>query len=355
MVSTDNSPLRSTPVAAGLNRLQNLQKDVPLKVVGEYNEFYKVELARDDFAWIAKSRVKKAMYNDFSPARIINVTNQKLPNKDVYEIKLTKKVPFTFNPTTIYETNNKLSFFHERIKDYHLNVYNVSDFSENIYELLITRTTPAFGYKTYYKDNNLIIEIKKAPEIDNNSPLKGIKIMIDPGHGGHENGAIGCNGNKEKDINFSIALELRKQLQKAGAIVIMSRIKDIQLGLSERVSSAQQNDVDMFISIHNNALKDSEAFSDRIGSSTYYYNLQSHELAEYIQEQLVNELKMKNDKVRRESFAVLRNPQTIAVLVEIGYVIKPEDNSKLVKKRFQKKAAKAIKHGLENYLDDLYE
>ena len=70
---------------------------------------------------------------------------------------------------------------------------------------------------------------------------------------------------------------------------------------------------------------------------------------------LVNELGMNNDKVRRESFAVIRNPQTIAVLVEVGYLIKPEDNAKLVNSKFQDKAAIAIMHGLENYLNDLYE
>ena len=355
LISTDNTPLRSTPVAAGLNRLQNLQKDVPLKVIGEYNEFYKVELARDDFAWVAKSRVKKARYNDFSPAKIISITTQEFPRELIYTIKLSKKVPFTFNPTTVYETNKNLLYFHEQIKDYHLNIYNVSGYNENTYEFLVDRTTPAFGYKAYYDNNDLIIKIKKPPEIDKTSPLKGIKVMIDAGHGGYESGAIGCTGYKEKDINFNIALKLKKHLQKSGAVVIMSRIKDIPLGLPERVLSAQQNNVDIFISIHNNALKDSEAFSTRIGSSTYYYNFHSHELAERIQKRLVNKLNMNNDKVRRESFAVIRNPQSIAVLVEVGYMIKPEDNYKLTNKHFQEKAAKAIKQGLEDYLSDIYE
>ena len=161
-----------------------------------------------------------------------------------------------------------------------------------------------------------------------------------------------CTG-KEKDTNLEIAYKLKHHLQKAGAIVIMSRIGDTPLGLTERVLASQENNVDIFLSIHNNALPDSAAWSNRSGAGTYYYNLHSHELAESIQERLVNELGMNNDKVRRESFAVIRNPQTIAVLIEVGYVIKPEDNAKLVNPKFQDKAAIAIMHGLENYLNDL--
>ena len=158
---------------------------------------------------------------------------------------------------------------------------------------------------------------------------------------------------REKDINFAMALKLKEKLQKAGAIVIMTRVNDSAIGLTERVLSAQKNNVDIFLSIHNNALPDSAARSERIGASTYYYNIHSHELAEKIQERLVNELKMKDDKVRRESFAVIRNTQSIAVLIEVGYLIKPEDNIKLIDSKFQHKAAQAILHGLENYLNEL--
>ncbi len=351
--STDLSPLRSTPYSRGLNRLQSIQKGIPLTVVGEFADFYKVKLARDDFAWIAKSRVKKS-YLQYNPeAKLISQEFYETPTKRVYTFKLSKKTPFTFDPMSIYETNENFDFFHECVKNYQLTIFNVAGYPEGKFELVIDKTTAPFGYKAYYKGNNLIIEIKNAPKIDPKRPLNGIKVMIDPGHGGYESGAIGCNGDREKDTNLEIANKLKNHLQKAGAIVIMSRVGDTPLGLTERVLAAQENNVDIFLSIHNNALPDSSAYSNRLGSSTYYYNLQAHKLAQRIQERLVNELGMKNDKVRRESFAVIRNPQTVAVLIEVGYVIKPEDNSKLISPKFQERAAVAIMHGLENYLNDL--
>lgn len=351
--NSDLTPLRSTPYSSGLNRLQSLEKGIPLTVVGEFAEFYKVQLARDDYAWIAKSRVKKSALQYNPQVKILDKYYTENELERVFTFELSKKTPFTFNPVTVYETNEKLEFFHERIKNYQLTIFNVEEFSEGKFEFIIDKTSAPFGYKAYYEGNNLIIKIKKAPNIHKKMPLKGIKVMIDPGHGGYESGAVGCLGNKEKDTNLQIANRLKTHLQKAGAIVIMSRVSDTPLGLSERVLAAQNNNVDIFLSIHNNALPDSAAKSSRIGSSTYYYNLHSHKLAENIQEKLVNELGMDNDKVRRESFAVIRNPQTIAVLIEVGYLIKPEDNAKLVNVKFQDKAAVAIMHGLENYLNEL--
>lgn len=350
---SDYAPLRSTPYSFGLNRLQNLQKGIQLRVVGEFAEFYKVQLARDDYGWVMKNKVKKATLQYNPQAKILSKSVEEYSDKIVYSFYLDKKVPFTFTPMTIYETNSNLDYFHERIKNYELTIFNIKNYSEGKFEITINKPSTPFGYKTYYKDNNLIVEIKKAPTIDKKLPLKGIKIMIDAGHGGYENGAIGCLGDKEKDINLAIAQELKKQLQKAGAIVIMSRVGDTTLGLTERVLTAQENNVDIFLSIHNNALPDSAAKSNRIGAGTYYYNIHSHELAQKIQDRLINELGQVNDKVRRESFAVLRNSQTVAVLVEVGYMIKPEDNVKLRDKKFQKKTATAIKHGLENYLNEL--
>lgn len=354
ITNADLSPLRATPYSSGTNRLQSLQKDIPLKIVGEYADFYKVQLARDDYAWIGKSRVKKAPLQYLQPAKLLAKTFEETSTEYIYTYKLDRKVPFTFNPITIYETNKTLDFFNEKIKNYNLILYYVKDFPENKFDIDIDVNTKPFGYSIAYSDNNeLIIKIKKASQIDKNQPLKGLKIMLDAGHGGYETGTVGCLGDKEKDINFAMALKLKEKLQKAGAIVIMTRVNDSALGLTERVLSAQKNNVDIFLSIHNNALPDSAARSERIGASTYYYNLHSHELAEKIQERLVNELKMNDDKVRRESFAVIRNTQTVAVLIEVGYLIKPEDNIKLIDSKFQHKAAQAILHGLENYLNEL--
>ena len=233
-------------------------------------------------------------------------------------------------------------------------VYNVSGFPENKFEFHINRTGKAFGYNTYYKnESELVIEVKNFPKIDSEKSLSNIKITIDPGHGGNEFGAIGCLGDKEKDVNLSISQKLKEKLENAGAKVVMTRMDDTAVSLTKRVEISQNNKADVFISIHNNALPDSAAKSNRNGSSVYYFYPQSKELADRILDTLTCELCMNNDKVRQESFAVIRNTESPAVLIELGYMINPEDNAKLIDCDFQEKAADAILHGLENYFNEV--
>lgn len=337
LTNSNNVPLRSTPYDGGINRLQNLEKNIPLNIIGEYDSFYKVQLARDDYAWIDNGYLTKAEIQSNNPAKIQTYTYDETPQKRIFTLKLNKKVPYILS-----ETNGK---------GLDLVVYNIDGFPENKFEFHINETGKKFGYKSYYKNNcELIIEVKSYPHIIADSPLKGLTVTVDAGHGGDEFGAIGCLGDKEKDINLAIAKRLQGYLTAAGANVIMTRENDIAVSLTDRVKISQKNNTDIFLSIHNNALPDSMAELRSSGTSVYYFYPQSKALAKSISSSLISELSMCDDKVRQESFAVIRNTESPSILIEIGYMINPEDNSKLISSEFQDKAALAILHGLEKYL-----
>lgn len=345
-----NIPLRATPVDEGINRLQHYNDKILFSVVGEENGFYKVHLARDDFAYIKKEYLKPCDCADISPADIINYTYEEDDKSRVYTIKLSKKVPYVLSETRLFMLNTE--GYEPYVGGLDLMIYNVDGFPENKYSFHINAQGKSFGFKSYYTGaNELVIEVKKFPGIDSKKPLNGIKITIDAGHGGSEFGAVGCLGDKEKDINLAIALKLKPLLEKAGAKVYMTRVDDKDLSLSDRVKISQNNKSDVFISIHNNALPDSAAKSNRSGTSAYYFYTQSEELAKILKNTMVHELSTADDKVRQESFAVVRNTESLAVLLEIAYMIKPEDNSKLIDEAFQTKAAESILHGLEKYFN----
>jgi len=349
-VCCDNVPLRSTPVDGGINRLQHFNKGIIFEVIGEYNDFYKVKLARDDYGYIKKEHLAKSESCDNSPANIVSYTYSEDSSKRIFNIKLDKKVPYVLSETRAY--NLKRKEYEPFNNGLDLVVYNIANRYENKYLLHINADGKSFGYKSYYTPSNeLIIEVKKDPGEKRYHALKGMKITLDPGHGGSEYGAIGCLGDKEKDINLSIAQNLKKILEKAGAEVFMTRTDDSEVSLSERVKFSQENNTDIFISIHNNALPDELAESNRSGTSTYYYYPQSYELAKNIRETMVKQLKFEDDKTRQESFAVVRNPESLSILIEAGYMIVPKDNAKLRDKEFQKKVAAAIFYGLEKYFD----
>ena len=333
--NADNVPLRSMPNDFGLNRLQHLQKDIQMKVVGEFGNYYKVQLSRDDFAWLSKYYANKLDTNDLNIQRIIALDYHEDSTKRIYEIKLSDKVPYTLSESDGLD----------------LVVYNVKDCPYNKYEFHIANSGKLFGYKSYYTDDNrLIIEVKKFPDINKSTPLKGLKISIDAGHGGTELGAIGCLNDNEKDVNLEISKILKEKLETNGANVIMTREDDSFVGLNDRVEIANKNNAQIFISIHNNALPDSAAHLKSTGSETYYFYQQSKELAKDVVEALAKETGFKNNGAKAQSFAVVRNTNCPAILVEVGYIINPEDNAKLIDKDYQNKIAEAILHGLENYL-----
>jgi len=350
------SPLRSTPRDFGLNRLQHLENNIPLKIVGESGEFYHVQLARDDYAWIAKDNVKKSADNEFKPAKIESYVYSETPEKRVFTLKLSKKVPYVLSESRASKCQEDISPENYKTSDDGLDLvlYNIDGFYENKYEFHINKVGKLFGYKSYYKNNNeLVIEVKKFPAIDKQNPVKGLNITIDPGHGGDEYGAVGCLGDKEKDVNLAISMKLKSILEQAGANVSMTRIDDSDVSLSERLAFSNAKNSDIFISVHNNALPDSAAFLDCSGSSVYYFYPQSKELGKYILEELVSELGLKNEGLKAQSLAVVRNTEALAVLVEVGYMIKPDDNAKLVNPEFQQNTAHAIKNGLEKFLNDI--
>jgi N-acetylmuramoyl-L-alanine amidase len=350
----DNVPLRSVPYDGGLNRLQHLEKGIPLNIVGQYQDFYKVQLARDDYAWISKENVLKAETFNNSPARIENYVYEELPDKRIFTIKLSKKVPYILSEARAYKLQQNPDEYIPKSNGLDFVLYNVNGFYENKYEFHINKTSKSFGYNAYYKNSKeLVIEVKNAPKNNNETPLKDLIITLDAGHGGDEYGAIGCLGDKEKDINLDITLKLKSYLENAGATVYLTRDSDQDVSLQDRVDISNKNKSDIFISIHNNALPDNQANSNKLGSSGYYFYPQSKDLATSIVNSLNSETGTNNDGVRGESFAVVRNTQAISVLIEVGYMIKPEDCERLIDPDFQDKAAKAIMHGVENYINEL--
>lgn len=349
ITKNENSPLRNAPDDNGTSRLQNLPKDIPLKIIGSLGKFYKIELGQDDFAWIDKNNVAPANY-DYTPAKIESFTYEEDSSKITYTVKLNKKVPFVASEKRVFDVINEK--YEPSADGLDITLYNINGYPDSKYELNFNQENMLFGYKINFTDGNEFkVEIKKTPQSET---LKGLVITLDPGHGGSEYGAIGCLGTKEKDVNLSIALKTKDLLEKAGAKVYITRTDDSYLGLHDRVKFSQKNNSDIFISIHSNALPDSLAETYRSGTSTYYFYPQSAPLARALITTMTKELRTANDKVRQESFAVIRNHESVSVLVEVGYMINPEDNSKLVNPEFQQKAALSILHGIERYINELH-
>lgn len=177
-------------------------------------------------------------------------------------------------------------------------------------------------------------------------PQTGLVVMLDPGHGGRDPGAVGIGSIKEKDINLSIAQRVANRLEQNGIRVIMTRSDDREIDLSPRVQMAERSNVDLFVSIHANAISMSRP--DVNGLETYYYS-SGLNLARTIHNSILRNTDMRDRGVRQANFYVIKNTSMPAVLVETGFVTGREDAARLSNINTRNQIADAIADGILTY------
>ncbi len=184
-------------------------------------------------------------------------------------------------------------------------------------------------------------------------------IVVDAGHGGEATGASGKGGGGvvfEKDVTLAIALKLKDALEACGARVIMTRSKDIDVGLRERTNLANDCAADLFVSIHNDS---NGSVNSASGTSTYYHmqDSSSRALATCVQEAVMNVTGLPSRGVLSDSimyqsgFMVLRETKMPAVLCEVAYINNIHDRRKLIDEGFQQRVAQAVCDGLRRYVE----
>lgn len=173
------------------------------------------------------------------------------------------------------------------------------------------------------------------------------RIVIDPGHGGSDPGAVGIGGLREKDVVFPIAQRVATLLEQQGAQVVLTRQDDRTLDLAPRVQTAERNGADMFISLHANAISMSRP--DVNGVETYYYSSRDRPVAEAIQRSMLQATGMRDRGAKSARFYVLVNTSMPSALVEMGFVTGAEDAPLLANPEFRELIAYAIARGILDY------
>lgn len=220
-------------------------------------------------------------------------------------------------------------------------------------------------------------------------------IVLDPGHGGSETGAIGPGGNKEKDITLQIAETLAARLREAMPVkVVLTRSSDLRVPLDARPALANQNKADLFVSIHLNSWFDPQAH----GAETYFLSLEasdrradaaaetenrspedvgdgegdpladlelilwdlaqsrhlhsSEKVAKIVQGELNQALGLTDRGVKQAPFRVLMGAAMPAILVELGYISNPDEEAKLRDPGYREQLAAALVRAISRYADE---
>ena len=175
-------------------------------------------------------------------------------------------------------------------------------------------------------------------------------VVIDPGHGGSDPGAIGISGIRESDVVLEVSKIVKKLLSEKGVKVMLTRKTEIDLDLPQRVSFANKTAADIFVSIHANASRGKRR--DINGLETFYYRgWRGRLLAKKIQKQILRVSPGSPDRgVKQGRFYVIKNTRMPAVLVEIGFLTGRIDARRLEKITHRKRLAYAIAKGILEYL-----
>jgi len=322
--------------------------------------------------------------------------DRKLLKTDVNYFKLIDKKRSSFRYIfDIHAVKNKnIKLQHTKLKS-----IRISQYKHNIVRLVFeSKRKLNLRFKLEGKHLYVFLHLGSSAPLESQAKYK-LKtkakkrvVVIDPGHGGKDNGATGYKNCREKNIVLQVAQAVTKQLRKRGITVYLTRTQDKFIKLRNRTKYANKKKADIFISIHANSVPKKNALKAK-GLETYFLSrsrssratrvaavenskeiedmnyfgknnllnfmnrekiIASNKLAIDVQKGMLSSLRkhykdVKDNGVREGPFWVLVGAQMPAVLLEIGFVSNPTEASRMLTKKYQKYLAKGIAEGIERY------
>ena len=268
----------------------------------------------------------------------------------VKEIRLGKPSPGTTRLVIEFQVNEKIDPLEWKIVGIDKNTWQLKlkSLPKNSFETISEGYINKPINNTLNKNDLNIVqaEFDDLPEV----PINKFYVVLDPGHGGSDVGAIGIGGMQETDVVLEVSLMVAELLRDKGVDVKLTRTTDIDVELSERVSIANKTNADIFVSIHANASTGKK--SEINGLETFYYSgWRGKLLAELIQTEILRVSPGSPDRgFKRGRYYVIKNTDMPAVLVEIGFLTGKLDARRLEKEIHRKRLAYAIAKGILEYL-----
>jgi N-acetylmuramoyl-L-alanine amidase len=206
-----------------------------------------------------------------------------------------------------------------------------------------------WGYKAWYDANgDVVLRVRTPPAIDPASPLRGIRILVDPGH--PPGGATGPTGLTEAEANLNISLPLAEKLRARGAEVHLTRTGNVAVGLAERTAHAVRVDAHLLVSVHNNAFPEGVNPFRRHGTSTFYFHPFSAHLARALNREILEVTRIPDRGHNVSNLALVRPTWMPSTLTESLYMMIPEQEAALRDPAFVDRLAEAHVRGIEAFL-----
>ncbi len=335
-------------------KITYLDTGIVIKVVDSTAVNYKIQLSKNHFAYLPKdnfkrdSSIKAASY--YLTASLLAIGDDKY---DYLSIALDEKLPYRsiqqINPSKlvidIYGASSNTNWITQRSSAKEIKNIYYEQTEDDVYRVTIEMNHQQhWGYSIYYVGKKLTVRLKRQPD---DLEISKLKIAVDAGHGGSNNGAAGITTNiSEKKYTLLFAKELQRELLEENATVFMTRETDISLGMQERTEMLKNQDPDFLISLHlNSSVRDSVN-----GVSTYYKHIGFKPLTQFILDRML-ELEINEfGNVGNFNFALSAPTDYPNCLVEIAFLSNREDEKKILDPEFHKQVAKKIVAGIKDWL-----
>lgn len=328
----------ATPIYASKGQkadpLAQLNAGDKVAVLYQEDGWYQIKHA-DSVAWIAQSKVKLTDQVE-SDAKTTNTGNSSTTNSaDQVVVVDSDGTPLRSEPSASASVVTTL------------NAKDTLTYVKTVNQWYQVKTSQ--GQTGYLASWLVALADKKTqddtmPKIASN--LAEATIVLDPGHGGSDTGALSGSNQYEKTYTLAVAQKVATKLRAAGANVVLTRSNDSFVDLAPRAQASNKLKADAFISLH---FDSSENANEASGVTTYYYhNNRDKKLADLISQQLSN-LPLDNRGVEFGNFQVLRDNERPAVLLELGYINTKKDFSYIQQNDYQNKVASDVVNALTAY------
>lgn len=320
LIDENNLNVRSGP-GTDFDRVGQVNSGESYQIIEEQNEWVKVQLG-DLEGWITKEFIT---ISDGETKEVEETIQSKL-----------EAVTIQYNNTHLRagaSTDHEIVSYVDRDE-----TFDVLSETENWLEIS-NGDVQGFVHRQ-------LIEVQNRTT--SNVGLKNKTIVIDPGHGGRDVGAIGVNGSYEKDITFLSASELERELIALGANVYMTRTDDAFIPLDSRPLLANAVDADAFLSLHYNSFPEAPSAA---GIETFYFHDQDQQLAQYIHNEIIKETDERDRGTTFGDFQVIRQNFKPGVLLELGFLSNEENEALLNTNAYQRKIVSGVINGLQKFFN----
>ncbi len=209
-----------------------------------------------------------------------------------------------------------------------------------------------YGFDLYYTDETIVVSLRNpvALDLDSPTPLSGIKIVLDAGHGGADWGALGASGiSNEKDLNLAIVLAAAEKLKALGADVVLSRADDTTVSLYERMDLLEALEPDLCVSIHQNSMGYSSDITRIRGTLALWCMDGGMLLSDTVGRAVAESLGRSYRGNAYQALAVCRNPKFPAALIEVGFITSVEEYEQIASSDGISSAAEGVVNGILEY------